>query len=213
VTSTLNLTNTILVSHTLGVTVAQGASIVLEATLWGQGVWANQRDWGGSGTIITGTHNHWDEPGFVDPEGLDYHLDAASLAVDQGVNTALVTDVDNQPRPEPGTGVPDLGADEYWALIPITAVSITGPVTATAYAPAMFTATVTPITATPNLLYFWLPEPDAGQWTAMADYVWTKAGAETVTVKAIQAGRVVTGTYQIEVKPAIFKVYMPNILR
>lgn len=53
----LILTNTILVSHTVGITVTTGSTATLEATLWGSGPWANGMDWGGNGTIVTGTIN------------------------------------------------------------------------------------------------------------------------------------------------------------
>jgi len=110
--STVALTNTILVSHTVGITVAVGNTARLEATLWGTDTWANVTDWGGAGTIITGTVNHWGDPAFVDPEAGDYHIGPSSSAVDAGVNAGVRTDVDNEPRPYQ---TPDLGADEYWA--------------------------------------------------------------------------------------------------
>jgi hypothetical protein len=36
---------------------------------------------------------------------------AGSAAIDVGVATSVSTDIDNEPR----FGIPDLGADEYWA--------------------------------------------------------------------------------------------------
>jgi hypothetical protein len=52
------VTNTILVSHTVGIRVTAGNTATLEATLWGSGPWANDTDWGGAGTVITGTLAH-----------------------------------------------------------------------------------------------------------------------------------------------------------
>jgi hypothetical protein len=52
------VTNTILASQTLGITVTVGNSVTLEATLWGSDAWANDADWGGAGTVITGTLAH-----------------------------------------------------------------------------------------------------------------------------------------------------------
>ena len=46
------LTNTILVSHTVGISVSVGSTATLEATLWGSGVWANGNDWGGSSSLL-----------------------------------------------------------------------------------------------------------------------------------------------------------------
>ena len=52
--STVAFTNTILVSHTMGINVTAGNTATLEATLWGTGTWANEGDWDGAGTIVTG---------------------------------------------------------------------------------------------------------------------------------------------------------------
>jgi len=105
------MTNTILVSHTVGISVTTGATATLESTLWGRGAWANGVDWGGFGDLITGTHNYWDDPAFVNPDDGNYHISANSAAIDKGVNAGVVTDIDGQARPF-GTA-PDLGADEY----------------------------------------------------------------------------------------------------
>jgi len=109
--STVAMTNTILVSHTVGITVAAGNTVTLEATLWGTGTWANLADWGGAGTIITGTINLWDDPDFVDPDGADYHIGPNSAAIDAGVDAGVDDDIDGDPRPQ-GDAY-DLGADEF----------------------------------------------------------------------------------------------------
>ena len=46
------LTNTILVSQTVGITVAANSTATLIGTLWGSGAWANGINWGGEGTIV-----------------------------------------------------------------------------------------------------------------------------------------------------------------
>lgn len=104
-------TNTILVSHTLGISVTAGSTAALEGTLWGSGSWANGTDWGGDGTIQTGTLNLWDEPRFLNPEAGDYHLRQTSAAVDAGLDAGVLTDIDGDPRPT-GAGF-DIGADEF----------------------------------------------------------------------------------------------------
>ena len=106
------LVNTILVSHTLGVTVSEGSYATLEATLWGAGDWANDRDWAGHGTLMTGTLNLWQEPGFVIG---DYYLGLNSAAVDAGIDAGVGRDIDGQPRPH-YDGY-DLGADEWWPIM------------------------------------------------------------------------------------------------
>jgi parallel beta-helix repeat protein len=113
--STVALTNTILVSHTLGITVAAGNTATLEATLWGSGTWANGADGGGAGTIVTGTHNYWGDPAFVNPDAGDYHIGPGSAALDRGVDIGVTLDVDGDPRPI-GAGY-DLGADEFSTVV------------------------------------------------------------------------------------------------
>jgi parallel beta-helix repeat protein len=119
--STVHLANTILVSHTTGITVAQGSTVTLEATLWGTDTWANGADWGGAGTIFTGTVNLWDDPAFVDPEARDYHISRDSAAIDTGVDAGVVVDLEGDPRPS-GAGY-DIGADEFRSRIYLPLVS------------------------------------------------------------------------------------------
>ncbi len=107
-----DLTNTILVSHTVGIDVATGMTATLEATLWG-----NTVDWGSAGTIATGTVNVWGAPAFVDPANHDYHITFPSPATDAGLASAVDDDIDGHFRPY---AAPDLGADEivHGALTP-----------------------------------------------------------------------------------------------
>jgi len=104
------LTDTILVSHTVGLTVTAGNTATLEATLWGDGAWANTTDWGGAGYITTGTVNVRGNPAFVDPDNGDYHIGSGSAAIDAGVDAGVLTDIDGDTRPI-GLGF-DIGADE-----------------------------------------------------------------------------------------------------
>jgi uncharacterized repeat protein (TIGR01451 family) len=108
--SNVDLIDTILVAHNRGIVVTVDNTATLEGTLWGSGAWANTTDWSGAGTINTGTINLWDDPDFVDPDNGDYHIGPASAAVDTGVNSGLLDDIDGDPRPA-NIGY-DLGADE-----------------------------------------------------------------------------------------------------
>jgi hypothetical protein len=107
--SDVTLNNTILVSHTLGIDVS-GGSTVLEATLWGAGPWANGTDWQDDGSLVTGTINLWGDPAFVDPGAGDYHLGLGSAAINRGVDAGVTDDIDGEPRPD--WCAYDIGADE-----------------------------------------------------------------------------------------------------
>jgi parallel beta-helix repeat protein len=104
--STVALTNSIVVSHSVGIMVAAGNVATLESTLWN----ANTADWDGAGTI-NHSHDHSGNPAFVAPSAGDYHIGPASAALDRGVDAGVASDIDSQPRPYQA---PDLGADEYW---------------------------------------------------------------------------------------------------
>ncbi len=112
ISSSVSLTNTILVSQTVGITVSAGNTATLEATLWGSGAWANGSDWGGAGTVVTGANNYWGDPLFVDPAAGDYHIGPGSAAIDRGINAGITYDIDGNRRPV-GSGY-DLGADEWY---------------------------------------------------------------------------------------------------
>jgi parallel beta-helix repeat protein len=95
------MTNTILVDHTVGISVTLSDEVRFAGTLW----YSNTIDWGGPGSIITGTHNYWGNPLFA-ADG--HHLLPGSAAIDNGINAGVMLDIDQQAR----IGIPDLGADE-----------------------------------------------------------------------------------------------------
>jgi hypothetical protein len=99
--STAALTNTIVVSHTVGITLPAGRAITLNGILW----FGNGTDMGGGG-VYTITNEYSGNPAFA-ADG--YHINAGSAAINRGVNAGLSVDVDGDPRLSP----PDLGADEY----------------------------------------------------------------------------------------------------
>jgi parallel beta-helix repeat protein len=103
------LTNTILVSHTVGI--QAGGPATMTATLWGEGVWLNETPW--SGSVSTGTLNYWGDPDFVEPDNIDYHVSTDSAAIGKGVPTFVTTDIDGELR----RGSPTLGADEMFLSV------------------------------------------------------------------------------------------------
>jgi len=100
------LTNTILFSHTVGITATNGATAWLQATLWG-----NDLDWDVNNTAIQTAADYWGDPGFVSPAARNYRLRGISAAIDRGIDVGLAVDGDGKMRPI-GAGY-DLGADEF----------------------------------------------------------------------------------------------------
>jgi len=115
----ITFTNNIVVSHTVGISVAQGAAARVSYSLWH----GNGADIGGAG-VITHTHPVMGSPAFVDPAGDDYRLTLASAARDAGdpagVPPAPKHDANGVPRPQ-GPAV-DIGAYEWrghWWYLPL----------------------------------------------------------------------------------------------
>ncbi len=133
------LTNTIVVSHSVGVYVdSTGWLDPLEnkATLHGTLWWGNGQDTAGPGLVELGDTNLYSDPRFLCTGDLPlcpnpYHLADTSPAIDAGLYPGLpfglevVVDIDGQLRPS-GAGY-DLGADEVvqpagvWLLPPLSA--------------------------------------------------------------------------------------------
>jgi M6 family metalloprotease-like protein/uncharacterized repeat protein (TIGR01451 family) len=109
--SAIGLTNTLVASQTIGVYAAAGAAVTLQTTLWGAGVWANQSDWAGAGTVTAGAVNPHGDPAFMNSASGDYHIGWPSAAINAAVDAGVTTDIDRELRPH-GDGY-DIGADEF----------------------------------------------------------------------------------------------------
>jgi uncharacterized repeat protein (TIGR01451 family) len=106
---TVALTNTILVSHAVGIYVSSSATALMEGMLWN----GNTADWSGEGTVSR-SNDVTGDPAFVAPEADDYHIGPGSAAIDAGVNAGVTPlclyDIDGDSRP--AAFGPDIGADE-----------------------------------------------------------------------------------------------------
>lgn len=104
--ASVTLTNTILVSHSVGISVTGGNTVTVNSVLWhGTPITVSQ-----STTATVSVHNQrTGDPAFA-ADG--YHLTVGSAAIDQGVDAGVMTDIDDESRPT-GAGY-DLGADEIW---------------------------------------------------------------------------------------------------
>jgi hypothetical protein len=109
--STVVLTNVILVSHTVGITVTSGNTATIHNVLW----YATPLTVSTAPTATAVVQNEYiGDPAFA-PDG--FHLNPNSAAVDRGVEVGITDDIDGERRPF-GHGN-DLGADEWadWQFI------------------------------------------------------------------------------------------------
>jgi len=187
--STVLLTNSILVSQTVGITVSAGDTANLNSTLWHD----NGSDWNGTGTI-NHTRDHCGDPAFA-TDG--YHLTGVSAAINQGIDAGLTSDIDGDTRPY-GAGY-DLGADE-WVCCPLTGMGITGPTAGYTRTTYIFNAVVIPTDATLPITYTWTPAPSTGQGTGAASYTWNVTGPQVLTVTAENCGGAVMATHTITIE-------------
>jgi len=83
----------------------------LDYTLWWPSKGVRVDDIDNQCSAPTTSHDFTGDPDFVDPGADNYHLGAASQAIDRGPGVGVSEDIDGNPRPI-GAGY-DLGADEY----------------------------------------------------------------------------------------------------
>ena len=102
---TVALTNTILVSHSVGISVTGGNTVTVNSVLWHNAPITVSQS---ITAIVTVQNQRMGDPAFAFD---GYHITATSAAVNAAVNAGVTMDFDNQPRPYQ---TPDIGADEYW---------------------------------------------------------------------------------------------------
>jgi hypothetical protein len=103
--STVALTNTILVSHSVGISVTGGNTVTVNSVLWhGTPVTISQAT-----TATVAVQNQYPGDPLFATDG--YHLMEGSAAIDKGVDAGVMTDIGGDSRPQ--GSAPDLGADEF----------------------------------------------------------------------------------------------------
>jgi hypothetical protein len=103
--SSVWLTNTIIVSHTVGISVTTGNRVAANGILWYATPITVSR---GATATVTAANQFTGDPAF----GADgYHLTVRSSALDRGLPAGVTTDIDGERRPQ--CVRPDLGADEF----------------------------------------------------------------------------------------------------
>lgn len=102
------LYNTIIANQTTGINVSSEVlnTALVDGVLW----WNNTANTGGGGTFFL-FHEYTGDPSFVDVPGGDFHISSESTAIDHGIITDILIDIDGEPRFK----ISDIGADEYWA--------------------------------------------------------------------------------------------------
>jgi parallel beta-helix repeat protein len=102
---TVAFTNTVLVSHSVGISVTGGNTVTVNSVLWyGTPVTVSQA----TTATVAVQNQHQGDPAFA-ADG--YHLTASSAAIDQGVNAGVTMDIDDDARPD--GCLFDIGADEF----------------------------------------------------------------------------------------------------
>ncbi len=104
-------------------------------------------------------------------------------------------------------------------IVPLLGLSISGPTSAILNSSSLFTATISPLTATLPISTTWFPEPTAGQGTAVVSYTWTISGTQLITVTASNIyGGLVTATHSLTITENLLpsgppQIYLPIILK
>lgn len=148
---------------------------------------------------------------------------AGSLAVDTGNPlNCPPTDQRGFPRPYDGDGdgnaVCDIGSVEYSALLPLSGVTIQGPITGSVQTDYTFTAVVTPISATQPITYVWQtagqpPVTHTGGITDTAVFSWSASGAQVLTITASNSVSSATASTTVTILGPQYLIYLPLVIK
>lgn len=103
-TGTTRITNTIITSHSVGISNTNGIVNQNYNLFFDNGTNTH-------GSITGGANSITGDPKFVDPTGDNYHIDVGSAAIDAGTNAGVTIDFDGEIRPQYGNF--DIGYDEF----------------------------------------------------------------------------------------------------
>jgi hypothetical protein len=212
--TTIFLTNTILVSQTVGISLNEIGGSEVNAEVAGILVY-NLTDFSsGNGSIVV-TDIYTGTPAFT-PDG--YHLTSDSTAIDLGLETPVLEDIDGEQRPNGSAN--DLGADEFYPPLPIapSQITISGPSSTEPDKVEVFLATVSPVSVTLPLTFTWeasdhvMVTHNSGI-TDTSSYSWSNPGLKFITVTVSNPFGTVLGTHTTEVQSNVFPVYLPVVMK
>ena len=101
---TVNIKDTIISGHAIGIDATGTGTVSEDYNLF----YGNSAD--RSGSVTSGGHSLVGDPAFANPAAFNYHLTAASAAINRGVDAGIYVDFEGDPRPRAGGF--DIGYDE-----------------------------------------------------------------------------------------------------
>ena len=162
-------------------------------------------------------------------DGLSCHI--SSLAVG---NVATVTVVVTPTAPGTITNTasvagtePDFPITDYASAftkvrgpcVPLSNVTIAGPLTATVGSPTVFTGTVTPITSSLPVVYTWQPSEGPSVVRSVdhisdsAVFTWTTPDTHALTLTVANCGGTAAAVHRLAAERAAREIYLPLVMR
>jgi PKD repeat protein len=187
----VGITNTIIASHTIGISRMSG-SVSENYNLFSGNAVNTQGTVTSVGNSITGN------PAFSNPAAQNYRLSASSAALNAGTNASITLDFEGEARPQNGGF--DIGFDEF-IEIPISGLSAANSSPTVAGNTTSFTAA---ISAGTNVTYTWdFGDGSATRSGAMVTHTYTATGTYTAWVTATNSLSSVLATAPVTITAPI----------